>query len=49
MPKFAAGVLKFQTKVFPENESLFEALSHGQAPEALFITCADRIQMTQMA
>jgi len=48
MPKFAAGVLKFQTKVFPENESLFEALSHGQAPEALFITCADSRIATSM-
>ena len=48
MPKFAAGVLKFQTKVFPENESLFETLSHGQSPEALFITCADSRIATSM-
>ncbi|MEP1230835.1 MAG: carbonic anhydrase [Litorimonas sp.] len=41
MPMFAAGVLKFQNNVFPEKESLFETLSHGQEPEALFITCAD--------
>lgn len=41
MPKFAAGVLKFQSNVFPEKESLFEKLSDGQSPEALFITCSD--------
>ncbi|MFK8053929.1 MAG: carbonic anhydrase [Woeseiaceae bacterium] len=41
MPKFAAGVVEFQSKVFPENEALFEELSRGQSPEALFITCSD--------
>jgi len=41
MPKFAAGVLAFQNTVYPEKETLFEALSHGQSPEALFITCSD--------
>ncbi len=41
MPKFAAGVVKFQQEVFPEKRELFEKLSAGQAPEALFITCSD--------
>ena len=41
MPKFAAGVIKFQNTVFPEKKDLFEQLSQGQAPEALFITCSD--------
>ena len=41
MPSFASGVVKFQRDVFPGKKSLFEHLSHGQAPEALFITCSD--------
>jgi len=41
MPKFAAGVVQFQSKVFPEKKDLFESLSQGQSPEALFITCSD--------
>lgn len=41
MPKFAAGVVKFQTEVFPQKQELFESLSQGQSPEALFITCSD--------
>lgn len=41
MPKFAAGVVRFQNEVFPEKKELFEALSKGQSPEALFITCSD--------
>lgn len=41
MPKFAAGVLNFQNNVFPDKQSLFEKLSTGQSPEALFITCSD--------
>lgn len=41
MPRFAAGVVRFQNEVFPEKRALFEKLSEGQAPEALFITCSD--------
>lgn len=41
MPKFAAGVVRFQNEVYPEKKDLFEKLALGQAPEALFITCSD--------
>lgn len=41
MPKFAAGVVRFQNEVFPAKQELFETLSKGQSPEALFITCSD--------
>ncbi len=41
MANFARGVIKFQREVFPEKQELFERLSTGQSPEALFITCSD--------
>ncbi len=41
MSNFALGVIKFQREVFPEKQELFERLSTGQSPEALFITCSD--------
>lgn len=41
MPHFAAGVIRFQNEVYPQKKDLFEKLSKGQAPEALFITCSD--------
>ena len=41
MPNFAAGVVQFQKDVFPQKKELFEQLSKGQAPDVLFITCAD--------
>lgn len=41
VPKFAAGVIRFQKEVFPDKRELFETLQRGQSPEALFITCSD--------
>lgn len=41
MSRFAHGVVKFQREVFPAKRELFERLSTGQSPEALFITCSD--------
>lgn len=41
MPHFVRGVIKFQQEVFPTKQQLFEQLSAGQNPEALFITCSD--------
>ncbi len=41
MPQFAAGVVRFQNEVYPQKRELFERLSQGQSPEALFITCSD--------
>ena len=41
MPRFAEGVVRFQNDVFPQKKKLFERLSLGQSPEALFVTCSD--------
>ena len=41
MPHFAHGVVKFQRDIYPGKAELFEKLSTGQSPEALFITCSD--------
>jgi len=41
MPHFATGVVRFQNEVYPQKRDLFEKLSLGQSPEALFITCSD--------
>jgi carbonic anhydrase len=35
------GVLKFQTEVFPSQKALFQQLSNGQRPQAMFIGCSD--------
>ena len=41
MKKVIEGVLRFKKDVFPKHVDLFEALSAGQDPEALLITCSD--------
>jgi carbonic anhydrase len=48
MPRFAAGVIRFQNEVFPEKRAFFEKLAEGQAPEALFIACSDSRVETAM-
>lgn len=35
------GVEHFNTEIFPAKKELFASLAKGQAPEALFIACAD--------
>ncbi len=35
------GIHKFAERVFPKQQKLFEALSVGQKPHTLFITCSD--------
>lgn len=41
MQKLVEGLHKFQSEVFHTHQELFEALSKGQKPETLFITCSD--------
>jgi hypothetical protein len=41
MQKLITGVHDFQNRVFDKHRELFERLSQGQNPEALFITCSD--------
>jgi len=48
MPRFAAGVVRFQRDVFPQKKALFEKLSLGQNPEAFFLACSDARVETAM-
>jgi carbonic anhydrase len=42
MEKLISGIHRFRTQYWSENKELFRRLAeHGQAPEALFITCCD--------
>lgn len=41
MNRIIEGVQHFQRDVFPANRELFQRLSRGQSPEALFIACSD--------
>ncbi len=41
MTRIIQGVNAFRDKVFTEKQGLFEQLSKGQRPLAMFITCAD--------
>lgn len=41
MERLLGGILQFQKDVYPGHKELFEQLAGGQAPQALFITCAD--------
>ena len=41
MEKLITGLHHFQAHIFETHKELFERLSKGQNPEALFITCSD--------
>ena len=41
MEKLIEGIHQFQSGVFGQQRELFQRLSAGQAPEAMFITCSD--------
>jgi carbonic anhydrase len=41
MRKLIHGLHHFQTHIYNSKEELFQRLSQGQAPDALFITCSD--------
>ena len=41
MDKIIKGVLHFQKNIFPQHQTLFDALADKQTPDTLFITCSD--------
>ena len=41
MQKLIQGLHEFQTSIFSSQRELFERLTQGQKPHALFITCSD--------
>lgn len=41
MQKLITGLHHFQSHIFQSQKELFDRLSQGQEPEALFITCSD--------
>lgn len=41
MEKLVQGIHKFQSDIFRPRHELFERLTNGQNPQALFITCSD--------
>lgn len=41
MKKLITGLHHFQSQIFLSHKELFDRLSHGQTPDALFITCSD--------
>lgn len=41
MKKLIQGLRRFKSEYFCAHQQLFEALSHGQQPRVLFITCSD--------
>jgi len=48
MQRLLEGYAKFRSQVFPQHSELFEKLSKGQSPEALFICCSDSRVMPEM-
>jgi carbonic anhydrase len=41
-------VIKFQNEIYPSKQDLFERLSKGQSPDAVFIACSDARVETAM-
>ena len=48
MQRLIDGYARFRSKVYPQHAKLFERLSKGQQPQALFICCSDSRVMPEM-